>query len=93
MKDWKAAVRTWEQEETRNMKAEPASPAAQASQASQATPSSHASQASDSNSFAVYDEKGVQYFHGRPLPPDAPPRPSEKAEWDDATNSWTEFYS
>ena len=93
MKDWKAAVRTWEQEETRSMKAEPASPAAQASQASQATPSSQASQPSDSNSFAIYDENGVQYFHGRPLPPDAPPRPSEKAEWDDATNSWTEFYS
>ena len=87
MKDWKAAVRTWEQEETRNMKAEPASPSPQAS------PSSQASQPSDSNSFAIYDEKGVQYFHGRPLPPDAPPRPSEKAEWDDATNSWTEFYS
>ena len=87
MKDWKAAVRTWEQEETRSMKAETASQASPSSQASQA------SQPSDSNSFAIYDEKGVQYFHGRPLPPDAPPRPSEKAEWDDATNSWTEFYS
>ena len=28
------------------------------------------------------------YHGGRPLPPDAPPRPSPHAEWDEATDTW-----
>ena len=78
MKDWKAAVRTWEQDENRGIKAE------------------HAKQPTEPSapkSLAVYDDNGIQFFEGRPLPPDAPPRPSESALWDDSTNSWLEFYS
>ena len=29
---------------------------------------------------------------GPPIPADAPPRPSPRAQWDFATNSWNEFY-
>ena len=29
---------------------------------------------------------------GPPIPDDAPPRPSSRAQWDFATNSWNEFY-
>ena len=35
---------------------------------------------------------GVQYYNGRPLPHDAPPRPSDIAEWDEASQSWFELY-
>ena len=35
---------------------------------------------------------GIRYYHGRPLPPDAPPRPSPTAQWDFATDSWNDFY-
>ena len=34
----------------------------------------------------------VQYYNGRPLPHDAPPRPSDTAEWDEASQSWLELY-
>ena len=30
------------------------------------------------------------YHGGRPLPPDAPPRPSPQAEWDEAEEKWWE---
>ena len=33
--------------------------------------------------------KGERSYHGgRPLPPDAPPRPSPHAEWDEAEEKW-----
>ena len=35
---------------------------------------------------------GIQYYNGRPLPPDAPPRPSSTAEWDESSQSWFELY-
>ena len=35
---------------------------------------------------------GIQYYNGRPLPADAPPRPSSTAEWDESSQSWFELY-
>ena len=32
------------------------------------------------------------YHGGRPLPPDAPPRPSHQAEWDEAEEKWLMIY-
>ena len=32
------------------------------------------------------------YHGGRPLPPDAPPRPSPQAEWDEAEEKWLMIY-
>ncbi len=37
-------------------------------------------------------QSGVQYFNGRPLPPDAPPRPSDTAEWDESSGTWMVIY-
>ena len=33
------------------------------------------------------------YHGGRPLPPDAPPRPSPQAEWDEAEEKWWEGWT
>ena len=33
------------------------------------------------------------YHGGRPLPPDAPPRPSPQAEWDEAEGKWWEGWT
>ncbi len=33
---------------------------------------------------------GVRYASGRPIPPEAPPRPTATAVWNDATGSWSE---
>lgn len=41
---------------------------------------------------AVTTPEGIRYYNGRPLPPDAPPRPSSTAQWDFATDSWNDFY-
>lgn len=72
MKDWKAAVRTWE----RN-----------------ATGTFHAvadKEVEVPQPISLKD--GVQIFNGRPLPPTAPPRPSDTAEWDEASESWFDLY-
>lgn len=34
----------------------------------------------------------INHQDGPPIPDDAPPRPSLRAQWDFATNSWNEFY-
>lgn len=34
----------------------------------------------------------INHQDGPPIPADAPPRPSPRAQWDFATNSWNEFY-
>lgn len=40
----------------------------------------------------INHQNGVQYYNGRPLPADAPPRPSDTAEWDEASGTWFELY-
>ena len=36
---------------------------------------------------------GVRYANGKPIPPEAPPRPSPTALWDAGSHQWSEFYS
>ena len=66
MKDWRAAVRTWERRGSGG-RAAPDLPRAE----TQSPQREVASQL---------------------IPEDAPPRPSPTAQWDFATDSWTEFY-
>lgn len=76
MVDWKAAVRTWERKRAREKPAE-----------------SRGESDSDSpKPPTVSVRSGVQYYNGRQLPPDAPPRPSDSAEWDEAAGTWFELY-
>ena len=65
MKNWQAAVRSWEQQDKRD--------------------------AQRSKPTVVNIQSGIQYYNGRPLPPDAPPRPSDSAEWDESSQSWLIF--
>ena len=78
MVDWKAAVRTWE----RNSEHADPNPGPH--------PDPDGRNTNDGN--AVTTSAGIRYYHGRPLPPDAPPRPSPTAQWDFATDSWNDFY-
>ncbi|GEM_PF-5941715 len=41
---------------------------------------------------ALHEQNGIQYYNGRPLPADAPSRPSDTAEWDEASGTWFELY-
>lgn len=75
MKDWKAAVRTWERSSKDDglwMRDEGKSINPQLS--------------------TLNLQNGVQYYNGRPLPADAPPRPSDTAEWDEASGTWFDLY-
>ena len=78
MVDWKAAVRTWERKEAR------------------LKPTGSGVETADDSASpkppAVSVRSGVQYYNGRQLPPDAPPRPSDSAEWDEASGTWFELY-
>ncbi len=76
MVDWQAAVRTWERREEKPL---------------------YPRQPDELNAPApppatLTTTGGIQYYNGRPLPPDAPPRPSATAEWDESTQSWFELY-
>ena len=78
MVDWKAAVRTWERKEAR---LKPTGSGVE-----------DADDSASSKPPAVSVRSGVQYYNGRQLPPDAPPRPSDSAEWDEASGTWFELY-
>ena len=51
------------------------------------------SEADRSNPY-LYEEhiNGIRYANGCPIPSQAPPRPSPSAVWDDASDTWNEFY-
>ncbi len=51
------------------------------------------SEADRSNPY-LYEEhiNGIRYANGCPIPLQAPPRPSPSAVWDDASDTWNEFY-
>ena len=36
---------------------------------------------------------GRRFADGKPIPPEAPPRPSATAQWDAGAHQWSEFYS
>ena len=76
MVDWKAAVRTWERSDGNH-----------GNVAAEPQAECHAV-----TSGTVTSAGGIQYYNGRPLPPDAPPRPSASAEWDESSQSWFDLY-
>lgn len=76
MVDWKAAVRTWERRDDHR------NPPHEPDELNN-PPHLHAT---------LTTSGGIRYYNGRPLPPDAPPRPSDTAEWDESTQSWFELY-
>lgn len=44
------------------------------------------------DNFINHKPSTISHQDGSPIPDDAPPRPSPRAQWDFATNSWNEFY-
>lgn len=46
----------------------------------------------DNDTFRYGNDNSINHQDGPPIPDDAPPRPSPRAQWDFATNSWNEFY-
>lgn len=72
MKDWRAAVRTWEKRDGRGTRKTPAAGGVTLGPG----------EFIDNNGRRTYGTGKAT------IPPDAPPRPSERHCWDKATNSW-----
>ena len=77
MVDWKAAVRTWEKGNNGN---------------GNVNLDLNERNSLGACSVNLTSSDGIQYYNGRPLPPDAPPRPSSTAEWDESSQSWFDLY-
>ena len=87
MKNWQAAVRSWEQLDKRDAQRRKLIAERSDADRNVANPLSEAAP----KPTVVNIQSGIQYYNGRPLPPDAPPRPSDSAEWDESSQSWLIF--
>lgn len=87
MKNWQAAVRSWEQQDKRD--AQRRKPIAERLDAVSNVAGPLSEEAPKPT--VVNIQSGIQYYNGRPLPPDAPLRPSDSAEWDESSQSWLIF--
>ena len=79
--DWKACVRTWERRRSRGFNDD------DTLHYDNDNSINHGS-----TMLTTSAPSTIKHHDGPPIPDDAPPRPSPRAQWDFATNSWNEFY-
>lgn len=84
MKSWKGAIATWVRREKAFRRNEDDTLHYDNDNSINHNPTTINPEATDSD--------GNRYIDGRPIPKDAPPRPSPTAIWDDSTGSWLDFY-